>query len=425
MGPGYNPGMEAKRGRPQHPGPVTPAESRVLELVQAGVPNAEIAVRLGVSVNTVRYHVSNLLAKAGVGDRRELARWKPKAERPERRGWALFGTWKLLAAVGGAGLVVFAAAAFLPRSENGEEPAFATAAVSTPPPPRSTVIGGRTMLDAGPLFVTQDGVSPVKSTEARESLVVIELVQPSMSLALNGRILWTERSPAVAFGRVDMGSASVRLEIRPATDDTTFTSNSSLSLPRADSATLDVRTLSGLLPAVIVWAGDRHAEIGTDGHLYIEAMPIANDAVVAYDTGERLDVSRATRLGPLDKAWTLCASPETEPCFVIAYVGGGPVLAPLAGVFRCRPDGLDELSGSALRLEFRNLQAGSADRPCEPAGGPPRDVLASDALFPSFHTLVTAFGADGKPVSLAVARDGTLYAGDIPRRFGCPCRPGN
>ena len=391
----------------------------MLELVQAGVPNAEIAVRLGVSVNTVRYHVSNLLAKAGVEDRRELARWKPKAERLERRGWALFGSWNLLAVVGGAGLVVFAAAAFLPRSENGEEPAFATAAVSTPPPPRSTVIGGRTMLDAGPLFATTDGSSGVKTTEARESLVVAELAQPGVSLVLNGAILWNLLgAPAgVMLGRTELGPTKVSLEMRPATDDTTFLSSS------AESA--EVRGRNGGSPAVIVWANGRHAEIGADGHLYVEAIPIANDAVVAYDTGERLDVSRATRLGPLDKAWTLCASPETEPCFVIAYVGGGPVLAPLAGVFRCRPDGLDELSGLALRLAFRHLQAGSADRPCDLTEGAPRDVLAGDALFPSYHTLVRAFAADGHPVSLVVAGDGTLYAGDIPRRFGCPCRPGN
>ena len=54
--------MEGRRGRPPHPGDVTPAEERVLELVREGLPNAEIAIRLGISINTVRYHVSNLLA---------------------------------------------------------------------------------------------------------------------------------------------------------------------------------------------------------------------------------------------------------------------------------------------------------------------------------------------------------------------------
>ncbi|MCA9825940.1 MAG: helix-turn-helix transcriptional regulator [Dehalococcoidia bacterium] len=51
----------AQRGRPPHPGSLTPAEARVLEHVREGRQNAEIAVRLGISVNTVRYHVSVLL----------------------------------------------------------------------------------------------------------------------------------------------------------------------------------------------------------------------------------------------------------------------------------------------------------------------------------------------------------------------------
>jgi DNA-binding CsgD family transcriptional regulator len=103
----------AQRGRPPHPGPLTPAEARVLEHVRAGLPNAEIAVRLGISVNTVRYHVSNLLAKAGASTREELARWRPKAERKGLRwGWLSLLGWKPvvvgLAAVGvvGVGAVV-------------------------------------------------------------------------------------------------------------------------------------------------------------------------------------------------------------------------------------------------------------------------------------------------------------------------------
>src|SRR6185312_13803136 len=69
--------MGTNRGPPPHPEPVTPAEAKVLELVREGMHNAEIAVRLGLSVNTVRYHVSNLLTKAGVESREALAKWEP------------------------------------------------------------------------------------------------------------------------------------------------------------------------------------------------------------------------------------------------------------------------------------------------------------------------------------------------------------
>ena len=77
--------MEGRRGRPPHPGDVTPAEERVLELVREGLPNAEIAIRLGISINTVRYHVSNLLAKSGASERAELREWRPPRA-PRARG---------------------------------------------------------------------------------------------------------------------------------------------------------------------------------------------------------------------------------------------------------------------------------------------------------------------------------------------------
>jgi YVTN family beta-propeller protein len=89
-------------GRPPTEG-LTPAETRVLAHVREGQTNAEIATRLGVSVNTVRYHVSNLLAKAGLGRRRQLADWQPPAPRAPRKSfWPLAGL--------GAALTVSAAA---------------------------------------------------------------------------------------------------------------------------------------------------------------------------------------------------------------------------------------------------------------------------------------------------------------------------
>ena len=77
--------MTNRIGRPPHPDVLTPAEWRVLEQLRDGRPNAEIAVRLGISVNTVKYHVYNMLAKVEVSDRHALAAWDG---RPRRRfGW--------------------------------------------------------------------------------------------------------------------------------------------------------------------------------------------------------------------------------------------------------------------------------------------------------------------------------------------------
>ncbi|GEM_PF-3960994 len=50
----------------------TPQERAVLALLQAGLPNKEIAARLHLSVYTVREYVSNLLEKYAVYNRTEL-----------------------------------------------------------------------------------------------------------------------------------------------------------------------------------------------------------------------------------------------------------------------------------------------------------------------------------------------------------------
>lgn len=75
-----------RRGRPPHPDVLTPAEWRVLGEVRTGATNAEIAVRLGISVSAVKYHVGNMLAKLNLEDRHQLAAWRPRLERRRLRG---------------------------------------------------------------------------------------------------------------------------------------------------------------------------------------------------------------------------------------------------------------------------------------------------------------------------------------------------
>ena len=52
---------------------VSPREAEVLALVGEQLTNPEIAARLYISVRTVESHVSSLLRKLGVDDRRALA----------------------------------------------------------------------------------------------------------------------------------------------------------------------------------------------------------------------------------------------------------------------------------------------------------------------------------------------------------------
>ncbi|MFB9631175.1 ATP-binding protein [Nonomuraea helvata] len=57
---------------------ISPREAEVLELVRAHLSNAEIAARLCISVRTVESHVSSLLRKLEVPDRRALAQRAPE-----------------------------------------------------------------------------------------------------------------------------------------------------------------------------------------------------------------------------------------------------------------------------------------------------------------------------------------------------------
>jgi two-component system NarL family response regulator len=58
-------GLESRR---QHP-PLTPREEQVVRLISEGLRNKEIAVALGISEQTAKVHVKNILAKLRVNDR--------------------------------------------------------------------------------------------------------------------------------------------------------------------------------------------------------------------------------------------------------------------------------------------------------------------------------------------------------------------
>ncbi|KAB8188426.1 ATPase [Nonomuraea phyllanthi] len=64
-------------------GDISPREAEVLELLGAHFSNAEIAAQLFISVRTVESHVSSLLRKLGVPDRRALA-LRAAVDRPRR-----------------------------------------------------------------------------------------------------------------------------------------------------------------------------------------------------------------------------------------------------------------------------------------------------------------------------------------------------
>jgi DNA-binding NarL/FixJ family response regulator len=71
----------ARRGRPPYPDVLTPRQQEVLTLVREGLSNREIADRLEISRDGVKFHVSEILTKIGVTRREEAAQWQGDADR--------------------------------------------------------------------------------------------------------------------------------------------------------------------------------------------------------------------------------------------------------------------------------------------------------------------------------------------------------
>jgi DNA-binding CsgD family transcriptional regulator len=66
-------------------------EAEVLDLVAERLTNAEIARKLYVSVRTVESHVSSLLRKLGLPDRRALAAYSMERQQASELGWRSLG----------------------------------------------------------------------------------------------------------------------------------------------------------------------------------------------------------------------------------------------------------------------------------------------------------------------------------------------
>ena len=54
--------------------PLTPRELEVLELVTEGLSNKAIAERLGISAQTVKFHLASILGKLGASNRTDAVR---------------------------------------------------------------------------------------------------------------------------------------------------------------------------------------------------------------------------------------------------------------------------------------------------------------------------------------------------------------
>jgi sugar lactone lactonase YvrE/DNA-binding CsgD family transcriptional regulator len=140
------------------------AQRRVLEGVAAGDSNPTIAQRLGLSPETVKWHVSELLAETGCADRAELAAWWQDTQQARVGGRAyplallLAAAALLVAAVTlAAGLVVLFVAPSGARSASHARRAVA-APTATPPSAEGTPAPTAPLV---PLLVFSSGPNPV------------------------------------------------------------------------------------------------------------------------------------------------------------------------------------------------------------------------------------------------------------------------
>jgi len=106
-----------QRGRPRSPGLLTPQD--VLALIRSGQSNAQIGDTLGISVETVKQHVSQVLAKLGVESREEAATWRE--QKHGQFGWLIFGSAAVSFAAASLAFVLILAAGSL-RAGGGDSP---------------------------------------------------------------------------------------------------------------------------------------------------------------------------------------------------------------------------------------------------------------------------------------------------------------
>jgi DNA-binding NarL/FixJ family response regulator len=66
--------IDESPGSDEYEEPLTAREVEVLELLAEGLPNKSIAIRLGISDQTVKFHVASICGKLGAANRTQAVR---------------------------------------------------------------------------------------------------------------------------------------------------------------------------------------------------------------------------------------------------------------------------------------------------------------------------------------------------------------
>jgi hypothetical protein len=215
---------------------------------------------------------------------------------------------------------------------------------------------------------------------------------------------------------------------------------------KVDVAIVSTRLLHGFADAVGVYSQD-HGEdpivllrvsdragreypvaVSNEGHLLVGRDPLPGDAVISQWSGERLEVGQAgpypsvnSTAGPDGFFFTACNDGSGFCSLILRTSALEPLRAPIAGRLSCLPSGLLEIQGD-IRVRLEPFEA-TLGEPIAPRCVPPEtpDVSPGTAIAGPGDFYITAFAADGSRLSVAAARDGTVYIGDFHPTIGCPC----
>jgi DNA-binding CsgD family transcriptional regulator len=184
---------------------LTDSEQRLLDHIRAGLVDAEIAVRLGITNAEVKSRTERLATKLRVSGRDGLKHGLESAEAVDFAAPSSLESTprrlQLFAGLGGLGILVAVGSLVAIWAGQADEDPPAAAArdpssdsvapTATPRPLRGpTAVDGRMMYDLGPLFVHENGVEPVAEVDTREASVAITLQRGTRLALVSPAVTW-------------------------------------------------------------------------------------------------------------------------------------------------------------------------------------------------------------------------------------------
>jgi DNA-binding CsgD family transcriptional regulator len=450
------------------------AQQRILDALAQGSTNAAIAAQLSISPETVKWHVSELLAETGLSDRRELASWWTSEREDRDRAVALPALFSLrpgllpavaLAAV--IALVVTAVFLLVQRSGSDDQDQPAGLDMGSDPAVESLIETAESPGTCEPPEQLDLGIVPPQQLVGEGLVRIGQLITPLhcpvyAANRIDRAFAWLGGEGVVEFEGLEgwqfQGASDVGLGFQqglPSPDHQLLEViavglNSRLAErgfnvdeTRGVAVTRRTHGEGAYLLVAMQDSGFHRVALASTGELFVDPRPAEADLVVNQETGERIDISRMREVGRLpveERPTTECRG--GGPCLVRAIVRNAGLPAPVEGRLVCPAEGSlvpatrdFELDSGEFVLAFRSIDPNATGPPrsgvrpvTTPASTPDdwvceeSDLAAGDRL-PVHEDLaileVSARAPDGSPLSAVAAYDGTLYVGTVTLSHPC------